>query len=154
MAGRRPDPESLARDNEAIKMRARHKTWREIVETLGYASEGAAHRQVQRRLKERRAALDASADELMAQMVGELDEMAREAWGVLEREHVQVSNGSVVRDDMTGERILDDGPVLQAIDRLARVLGQKAKLLGLEKPAPTEGGLTITIKGVSEEEMP
>lgn len=152
-------PETLERDNRMIRMRIERKTWQEISDALGYAGPAAAHRQWRRRMDERKKAVANSADLHLSELLTELDAMAGEAWAVLNREHVLVSNGTVVRDvDQDGEiggRIRDDGPTLAAIDRLAKVLAQKAKLLGLEKPATdAAGGVTITIQGVSAEEMP
>ena len=66
-----------------------------------------------------------------------LEEATRE---VLERHHVTVSNGQIVRLD--GEPLLDDGPVLQAVDRLLKIEESRRrngesrrKLLGLDAPS-------------------
>lgn len=63
------------------------------------------------------------------------------AMEVLEREHVTVSNGRVVSLD-DGTPLPDDGPVLQAIDRLLRIQERRARLLGLD--APVKRDLTLT----------
>jgi hypothetical protein len=59
--------------------------------------------------------------------------MAREVWQVLQRTHVVVSQGRVVKDD-NGVPIPDDAPVLAATDRLLKIQERRAKLLGLDMP--------------------
>jgi hypothetical protein len=80
-------------------------------------------------------------DEARTMELERLDEMQHAAWQVLERHHITVSHGKVVRDD-DGETILDDGPVLRAIDSLLRVSDRRAKLLGLDAPTRVEGDHT------------
>lgn len=154
---------SLERDNKAIAMRVRRITWQDIANTLGYASAGACQRQVNRRLAQRQKELGERSDSLIAELLAELDEMAAAAWGVLESEHVTISDGRIVRDvdvwEAAGGKgiappVVDQAPILQAIDRLTRITERKAKLLGLDKPTLVEAGLTVTITGMSEEEMP
>ena len=79
----------------------------------------------------------------------ELDELAQAARAVLERKHLVVSQGRVVRlgkpyidketgeaevDDGRGEPLEDDAPVLQDIDRLLKIQERRARLLGLDAP--------------------
>src|SRR6266567_8096904 len=45
-----------------------------------------------------------------------------------------VSGGKIVQDE-NGETLLDDGPVLQATDRLVKIAARRATLLGLDAPA-------------------
>lgn len=86
-----------------------------------------------------------------------LEAAARE---VLERHHITVSNGQVVR--LEGEPILDDAPVLAAIDRLLRIEEQRRrngesrrKLLGLDQPAKVEhsGGVKYELVGVDPQDL-
>jgi hypothetical protein len=56
---------------------------------------------------------------------------------VLERNHVTVSHGRIIRGE-NEEPLLDDGPVLTAIDRLLKIQERRAKLLGLDAPARHE----------------
>lgn len=90
------------------------------------------------------------ADDLVAIESARLDDMTQEVIAVLRTKHVMVSNGSVVKQlvlDANGapifnpttglpmaEPILDDGPVLAAIDRLIKIQERRAKLFGLDKP--------------------
>ena len=160
-------------------MRVRRVTFQEIADTLGYASAAAVNRQVNRRLAQRQKELGERADSLIAELLSELDEMAAVAWRVLESQHVMISDGRVVRDvdawtatmlkdpefvarhgadpsawTVYAPPLVDQAPILQAIDRLTRITERKAKLLGLDKPTLVEAGLTVTITGMSQEEMP
>lgn len=76
-----------------------------------------------------------------------LDELEVRAKQVLDRHHITVNNGRVITID--DEPLLDDGPVLQAIDRLVKIEDARRKnnaeqrrLLGLD--APTKSEVTVT----------
>lgn len=62
---------------------------------------------------------------------------------VLNRDHLTISDGRVVMID--GAPIIDDGPVLQAVDRLNKIDAQIAKLTGAEAPVVTEATVNATI---------
>lgn len=79
-----------------------------------------------------------------------LDRMEAAALVVLERHHITVNNGRVVTLD-DGEPILDDGPVLSAIDRLAKIEDARLKnneslrrLFGLDMPVKVDHTVTET----------
>lgn len=91
------------------------------------------------------------ADQLRKQQLDRLNEMRVAALRVLEREHVHISEGRVVRekDPETGEildPIIDDSPVLAAIDRLVKIEDRMSKLLGLDAPLQTEVNATVEHK--------
>jgi len=85
-----------------------------------------------------------------------LDKLHHKAMQVLEAFHPMVNAGQVVRDIIEDEngrpvldpeteqprtyRLIDQGPLLSAIDRLLRVSERRSKLLGLD--APTKTSLT------------
>lgn len=78
-----------------------------------------------------------------------LDYMEAAARTVLERHHITVNNGQIIRVD--GEPLLDDGPVLSAIDRLAKIEDARLKnneslrrLFGLDAPAKVDATITET----------
>lgn len=76
-----------------------------------------------------------------------LDHLRDAALAVMERDHLTVSHGKVIKIlDENGEEIplLDDAPVLNAIDRLLRILESERKLDGADAPAKTEATVTIT----------
>ena len=114
---------------DALTLRSRGMTYQQIADHLGI-SKGSAHEAVQKGLAEIVAEPAAAVREL--ELV-RLDTLYQAATGVLEREHVTVSNGRVVT--LEGEPLPDDGPVLQAVDRLLRISERRAKLLGLDAPS-------------------
>lgn len=117
------------RDAEAARLRALRFGYDEIAERLGYANHSGA-------LKAARRALDRSVKEptmdLIALDVAEFEEMAREAWAVVRREHFVVDRGQVIYKD--GVPLRDDAPALAAISRLIDISNARAKRLGLNAP--------------------
>ncbi|MEU1445498.1 hypothetical protein [Streptomyces mirabilis] len=137
-------PETARRDAEACELRSKGWTYRQIADHFGISSR-TAWEAVQEALKAivkepAEAALQFELDRLDAELVrlGELEEAARE---ILDRHHVTVANnGQIVHHD--GAPLLDDGPVLQAIDRLLKIEDQRRrngesrrKLLGMDAPS-------------------
>ena len=78
-----------------------------------------------------RETVQEAGDELRTLELGRLDGLWATALGVMNTDHVMVSNGRVIRTD-DGKPMLDDGPKLQAIDRLLRIQERRAKLMGLD----------------------
>ena len=118
------------RDAEAARLRAQGWSYQRIANELGWTNKGDAHHAVQRILQE---TVQEAGDELRTMERERLDRLSEAAWTVLERQHVTVSNGQIIRLD--GEPLLDDGPVLQAIDRLLRISESRRKLEGLDAPS-------------------
>lgn len=143
-----PNIDTADRDAEAARLRARGKPYREIAETLGMAL-SSAHDAVQRALKAARPEAGEDLQTLLLTRLDDelcmLDDLEAAARAVLERAHVTVSHGKVIyhgTEDGEQHPLLDDGPVLQAIDRLIRI-GEtrrrcdesRRKLLGLDAPS-------------------
>lgn len=120
---------TAARDAEACRLRSHGLDYQEIADRLHYASKSSAYEAVQRALK---ATVQEPADELRQIELLRLDELARRARTVLEATHYVVDKGAVVI--WNGEPLVDDGPVLAAVDRLLKVQERRAKLLGLDSP--------------------
>lgn len=88
-------------------------------------------------------------------------ELQREAvMEVLGARHLTISNGTVIHEN--GQPVLDDAPVLQAVDRLVKLDGllitlddQEAKLLGLyaEKKVSLSGGLRYDVVGINPQDL-
>lgn len=81
--------------------------------------------------------------------VGKLDELEEKLWEVLDKDHLMISHGKVMKtEDETGELVpvKDDAPRMAAIDRLLKVADRRAKLLGLDMPAKTELNVTSDIE--------
>jgi hypothetical protein len=137
--GKQRTIEHVERDAQAARLRAQRLTYEEIAQRLGYADRGEAHHAVRRALSE---AIREPATELLHIELATLDKLAREAWAVLERKHVTISQGRVVKLD--GTPVDDDGPTLAAIDRLLKVHEARRKLLGLDAPVKTEVEVTFS----------
>lgn len=137
-------PDTAQRDAEACDLRAKGWSYQRIADHLGLAKR-TTYEAVQRALKEivkepAEAVLQFELDRLDAELE-RLEELETAARAVLERHHVTVANnGTIVHH--AGEPLLDDGPVLQAIDRLLKIEEQRRrngesrrKLLGLDAPS-------------------
>jgi sigma-70-like protein len=120
------NPETARRDASAVALRAQGHSYRDIAAVLD-VSVSNAYQAVQRAL---RAIIEEPASELRALELERLDELTREAQAVMRRDHLAVSNGKVVTYD--GAPVIDDQPVLGAIDRLVKISERRAKLLGLD----------------------
>lgn len=151
------------RRRQAVALRLSGHSWDSIAAQLGYAGKAAAHKDVTRALAANRTELAETVDDMRQAELERLDELTREAWAVMRREHVTVSHGRVVRKqvgwevDENGKRLfndegepipvwedlLDDAPVLQAIDRLVKISHRRAALLGLDAPVRVEGDSTV-----------
>ncbi|WP_033260608.1 hypothetical protein [Amycolatopsis vancoresmycina] len=166
----RPDAaeqiEVARRRSQAIALRSQGRTWAAIADELGYSDKGAACKDVTRALDAERRELAETADLHRAEQVELLDELTRRAFEILDKDHLTVSHGRVVRlgqpyvteqgiaeiDQNAGAPVLDDGPKLAAIDRLLRIAERRAKLLGLDLPVKQAiehtGSVNYLINGV------
>jgi hypothetical protein len=99
--------------------------------------EGAAHKDITRALEAAVTQQHKAVEILRQEELMRLDRLWVEVWAVLKREHVTVSNGKLVRGE-DGHPLRDDGPVLQSVDRLVRILERRAKYLGLDAPQKHE----------------
>lgn len=128
----------------AIAMRAEGQTWQTVTDVLGYKNPREACQDVARALEARLKDQALAADQLREVELERLEAMEREVWAVLRRRHVTVSGGKIVYDEpVDGEDpqpLVDDGPVLAAVDRLNRISERRAKLLGLDSPVKVEQG--------------
>ena len=102
---------------------------------------------------ERRTAQPAAA--LKAVELDKLDQAERAALQVLRTQHVLVSGGKVVHhmtvdpdtfEPILGDQITDDGPVLQALDRLLKIAQRRAALLGLDAPTKVDTTGEVSIR--------
>lgn len=117
------------RDAEAARLRSRGLSYEAIGRELGL-DKGNAYKAVQRALD---SVVREPADELRQLELGRLDDMWQATLAVLEAKHFTVSNGKLIYHPETGGPLLDDGPVLAAVDRLLRIQERRAKLLGLDQ---------------------
>lgn len=117
---------------KAIQMRLAGDSYDTIANTLGYSDRAAAHKDITRALEASLAEQRAGAEVLREQELLRLDALWREVWQVLKTEHYILYQGATIQHGETV--LLDDGPILQAVDRLLRIQERRAKFLGLDAP--------------------
>ena len=141
--------DTAERDAAACRLRTQGLSYRAIATQLGMAGPSNAHQAVERALK---ATVAEPADQVRQLELDRLDALWAAAWAVLEREHVVVNSGEIVIDTRNedGLPLLDDAPVLKAVQTLLKVAERRAKLLGLDAPTKIEQGGTVkyVIEGV------
>jgi hypothetical protein len=138
------EPEQVERDARAVELRRSGLNYRQIAAQLTVAV-STAHDMVRRGLTDTVAE---SNDEVRQLELVRLDHLYRAALGVLGKRHLIVSNGRVALHPETGEALLDSGPILQAMDRLIKIMDRRAKLLGLDAPTRVE---MITLGAIEAE---
>jgi hypothetical protein len=142
--------DTAERDAAACRLRTEGRTYDQIAQQLGFADRSNARDAVERALK---ATVQEPADQVRQLELARLDALWAAAWAVLEREHVVVNSGEIVidtREGADGQPLLDDAPVLKAVQTLLKVAERRAKLLGLDAPTKIEQGGTVkyVIEGV------
>lgn len=137
-----------------VELRDQGLTFREIAAEVGVSFQ-RCWQIYQKALRDRPVIAEhvAKRAERAAEQLRRID-MEREAVvEVLANRHVMVSNGVIVKED--GTPILDDGPILAAVDRLVKLDDQEAKLLGLYAKTEVEhsGGVRHELVGVDPREI-
>jgi hypothetical protein len=141
------------RDADAAALRAKGRTFDAIAREMRFSSRAKAYEAVMR------AYADIpyeGAEEARRLDLERIDRLIEQAWAVMEREHLTVSQGRVVgkrtgweKDEVTGEvlrdadgaaigqyeDIPDDGPALAAIRELRGLLERRARIIGYDAPA-------------------
>lgn len=167
-----PTLETAERDAQMARRRAQGASYRTIAREFGLASHSTVIEAVQRALNAARAE---AGEEARQMELLRLDSYIERVEQVLQAQHVTVSQGRVVRRlvgfetdengdqvlDESGNRIgiyedvIDDGPILQAVDRLLKLSESRRKLLGLDaaQKLETTGSITYTIHGVSDDDL-
>ncbi|NUQ95672.1 MAG: hypothetical protein HOY79_03630 [Streptomyces sp.] len=150
------------RDRDVWAAERRHLngwTYQQIADALGLSSKGAACDAVARGRRVPDTEREQRAAEVRETLRERLELLHEAALEVLGRRHITVSHGKVimVKDEETGQEtpLLDDGPTLQAIDRLLRINESYRKFEGLDQPAKVEhsGGVTYEILGVDPKDL-
>lgn len=145
------NPATAANDAYAADLRAQGWTYQKIADELGYKGKNSAIEAVRRAMRD---ACAGPAQALIDLEVSRLEMITDEVLEILQRDHVTVSHGKVVKDD-NGNPLLDDGIKLQAVDRYLRARESFRKLLGVDKPSKVEhsGGVTYQVVGVDPEDL-
>lgn len=142
-----PAPNPL-RDAQSLGFRARGWSYDRIANEMGYTNRSGARKAVERAMA---AAVRETTEEAKTLLLADLNALKKEAWQVLEASHITVSHGQVVTiTGPDGERvpIPDDGPVLNAIDRILRIDAEIAKIYGAYAPTRSE---VLTLDAVEAE---
>jgi hypothetical protein len=136
------------RDAQSLGYRARGWTYERIANEMGYTNRSGAQKAVERAMA---AAVRETTEAAKALLLADLNALKKEAWQVLESNHITVSHGQVVTiTGPDGERVPvpDDSPVLNAIDRIVRIDQEMAKIYGAYAPTRSE---VITLDAVEAE---
>ncbi|MFC9821387.1 hypothetical protein ACFWG6_30905 [Streptomyces erythrochromogenes] len=143
--------DAVARDARAAELRAQGWTYQAIADELGYYDKSHAWRQLQ---NARKRILKPALEQLIATEMQQLDELYVAALEILEREHVAISQGKIMKDD-DGTPILDDGPRLAAIREMRMIRESFRKLHGLdaEKKVNVSGGVRYEIVGIDQADL-
>lgn len=120
----------VERDAEAARLRGEGLTYKAIGLQMG-CSKSVAYERVQRAFRD---TLSEPAEQARAVELARLEDAHDAALTVLLREHITVSHGRVVKDE-NGSTIIDDAPVLAAVDRIRALSESRRKLLGLDAPS-------------------
>jgi hypothetical protein len=132
-------PRSLAvreRNAKAVELRRRGLTYAAIAAELELASPGKAHDAV--RLGVRDSVREDTSEQAYVEL-DRLDEMLRILYRVAATKHyVSSSRGDVVCHPDTGAPLVDDAPVIAAVNGMRQVSESRRKLLGLDKPTRHE----------------
>lgn len=137
----------------AARLKAANPTWtyQQIADAAGYSNRGDCWRHIN---KARQAVLAQAGAELIASEAALLDDQFVAAMEVLDRDHVVVSHGKVIKDD-NGEVLLDDGPKLAALREMRAIRESYRKLLGLDQPTQVavSGTVKYEVVGVNPEDL-
>lgn len=143
------------RRTEALRLKGLGYSYDQIADLLGYKSRANAAQDVTRALRDRAKARDAAADTLIELETGRLEALLTEVYKVMSARHYHISGGKVATrvtkyatDDAGNilldedgnpkaeqiEELVDDGPILAAVDRAVRISESLRRLQGLDKP--------------------
>lgn len=148
-----PSQHVADRAAQAARLKAENPslTYQQIADAVGYNHKSDAWRAIQRC---RNAVIREAGAELIASEAAQLDDLFVAAMEVLERDHVVVSHGHIVKDD-DGQPILDDGPKLAALREMRQIRESYRRLFGVDQPAKVEhsGGVKYEVVGVDPEDL-
>lgn len=155
-----PSPDTAIRDAQAAELRTQGLTYQQIADQMGYSGSRTAWDAVDRAIaavikEPGEAVLHFELERLDAELV-RLDGLEAAARKVLTARHITVSNGRVILHPDTDEPMEDDGPVLQAIDRLLKIEDarrrngeRRAKLTGIEAAVKVDA----TVHEVTQQDL-
>jgi len=122
---------------QALQLRIAGKTYETIRKIMGWKNKSVAYNVC---MREMRRIKEEPSVELRAMEEARMDELWRKGMEVLTGAHVVLYKGKVVLDPKTKERLMNNGPVLEAISKLISISERRSRLRGLDMPikiAPT-----------------
>lgn len=133
--GRRRSPATAEKDLRVLELRRRGLSYPQIAAEMG-CSLSSAYDSVQRALAD--TAREATQEVRLIE-AQRLDDLTRTLNRVLvTRHYVVTQSGKLAVHPETGQPLIDDGPVMQAVGGLVRISERRAKLLGLDAPVKHE----------------
>lgn len=127
---RRRSPETMERDQRAYDLFRRGLSYRQIAAEIGYASSDSAFEAVRRAAKE--SASDALKDiEAKQAFLDRFQDYRRAAQRVLSTRHFVTTQAGKLVTGPDGQPIIDDDPVLRALDRLLKIDDTELRLRDL-----------------------
>lgn len=155
-ASKAQQAKTATRRADAVRRRLDGQNLQEIADALDYDSAASVATDIRRALAQARDDLTLTTAELRQAEDARLNILWRAALEVMTRQHVLVSGTDIVRNPETDEPMLDDAPVLKAVDRLLRISQRRAALHGLDAPAKIHAGVTVKyeVPGVDPKDMP
>lgn len=126
----RRSAETMERDHRAYDLFRRGLSYRQICDEIGYASTNAAFEAVRRAAKENAVdPVEAAADRQV--ILDRLQDYRRAAQGVLANRHYILTQSGRLAEGPDGRPLIDDDPVLKALDRLAKLDDLELKIRDL-----------------------
>lgn len=127
---RRRSPETMERDQRAYDLFRRGLSYRQIAAEIGYASSDSAFEAVRRAAKE--SASDALKDiEAKQAFLDRFQDYRRAAQRVLSSRHFVTTQAGKLVTGPDGNPLVDDDPVLRALDRLLKIDDTELRLRDL-----------------------
>ena len=152
MAGFHPGNRGISelkaeREVAALKLRQQGRTYRQIAAELD-CSVATALKHVRDSLDRIAKTNESEALVLRTLELSRLDDLYRAAYEVLESDHYLVSAGKVV--EHKEKELIDDAPVLRAIDRLVKISERRCALLGLDAPKQETGAAADLVEAFKQ----
>jgi hypothetical protein len=148
-----PSQNTADRAAQAARLKAENPrlSYQQIADAVGYSNKSDAWRAVQRC---REAVIREAGAELIASEAQQLDDLFVAAMEILERDHVVVSHGHIVKDDQD-QPILDDGPKLAALREMRQIRESYRRLYGLdaETKVNVSGAVRYEVVGVDPADL-
>jgi hypothetical protein len=152
--GRPRRTETRVKDAQAVEMRRRGLSYRQIADQLEFSAASSAYDAVKRGLKD---LFREEQDDARGLELDRLDDAMRTTYRIMMGKHVATNNQGVIFDPTTKQPVIDEAINLQAAQTLVRLSESRRKLLGLDAPTRvrqeiiTESDVDAAIRKIEEE---